>query len=188
MKSDTWFPVFLVGFGSSDDLVVALPILNEQKFGSCIGGPQMKRGSPAAAQETLDGTYQLISRTKEIADTGQIEDTFGKQPVGFITYGRDGRMMVIIVRDRAKPTNVNLTDEQRADLHRSMTAYAGTYTFDGKTVTHNIDISWNEIWTGTSVMRDVQKDGDRLTYTTRAAPSPVDGKMSIVTLVWEKVK
>jgi hypothetical protein len=143
---------------------------------------------PAAAAETLDGTYRLISRTKKIVDTGQIEDTFGKHLVGFITYGRDGRMMVIIVRERAKPASVNLTDEQRADLHRSMTAYAGTYTFDGKTVTHNIDISWNEVWTGTSIIRDVQKDGDRLTYITRPAPSPVDGKMSIVTLVWEKVK
>jgi hypothetical protein len=143
----------------------------------------------AVAQEALDGTYRLVSSTRKIVDTGEVEDTFGKNPSGFITYGKDGRMMVIIVRgDRTKPTDVNLTDQQRADLHRSMTAYAGTYTFDGKTVTHNIDISWNEAWTGTSVIRDVQRDGDRLIYTTRPAPSPVDGKLSVVTLIWEKVK
>ena len=124
-----------------------------------------------------------------ILDTGQVVDTFGTQPVGFIMYGKDGRMMSIIVRgDRAKPTNENLTDQQRADLHRSMTAYGGTYTFDGKTVTHHIDISWNESWTGTSVIRDVRKEGDKLIYSTRPAPSPIDGKMSIATLIWEKAK
>jgi hypothetical protein len=33
-----------------------------------------------------------------------------------------------------------------------------------------------------------QKEGDRLVYTTKPAPFPRDGKMSINTLVWEKVK
>jgi hypothetical protein len=53
---------------------------------------------------------------------------------------------------------------------------------------HHIDISWNEIWTGTTQIRDVKKEGDRLIYTTRPAPFVSDGKMSVVTTVWEKVK
>jgi Lipocalin-like domain len=69
-----------------------------------------------------------------------------------------------------------------------MTAYGGTYTFDGKSVQHHIDISWNEVWTGTTVIRDITKEGDKLIYTSPAAPFTGDGKMSEVTLVWEKVK
>jgi hypothetical protein len=44
------------------------------------------------------------------------------------------------------------------------------------------------IWTGTTVIRDLTRDGDKLIYTTRPAPFSGDGKMSVVTVVWERVK
>jgi len=69
-----------------------------------------------------------------------------------------------------------------------MLAYGGTYKFDGKSMEHHIDISWNEWWTGTTVIRDVRKEGDKLIYTTRPAPFSGDGKMSVTTLIYEKVK
>jgi Lipocalin-like domain len=110
-------------------------------------------------------------------------------PNGFIIYGNDGRMLVLIVRrDRPKPESLDkITDQQRADLHRSMTAYGGTYKFDGKRVEHNIDISWNEVFTGTVLVREITKDGDRLIYTSPPARFSGDGRMSQNTLVWEKV-
>ena len=146
--------------------------------------------SARAADEELAGTYKLISSTRKILDTGEVLDTWGKNPKGFIMYGKDGRMLALIVNDgRPKPESVEkMTDLHRADLFRTMTAYGGTYTFDGKRVEHHIDISWNEVWTGTTVVRDLRKDGDRLVYTSPAAPFSGDGKMSVVTLTWEKVK
>ena len=141
-----------------------------------------------AAEDEFYGTYTLISSSRTRLDTGQVE-TFARER-GFITYGKDGRMMVIIVRgDRPKAESFEkMTDQQRAELHRLMTAYGVTYKFDGKTMEHHIDISWNELWTGTTQFRDVKKDGNRLIYTTHPAPNSRDGKMSITTLVWEKVK
>ena len=145
--------------------------------------------SSVAAEDELAGTYKLISSTRKILDTGEVLDTWGKNPKGFITYGKDGRMLVLIVNDnRPKPESVaKMTDQQRADLHRSMTAYGGTYKFDGKRIERHIDISWNEVWTGTTVIREIKKDGDKLVYTSAAAPFAGDGKMSVVSLVWEKV-
>ena len=107
-----------------------------------------------------------------------------------MTYGRDGRMMgMIVFSNRPKAESLDkMTDQQRADLCRTMIAYGGTYIFRGNSIEHHIDISWNELWTGTTVIRDIQKEGDRLVYTTKPAPFPRDGKMSINTLVWEKVK
>ena len=101
--------------------------------------------SALAADDQLEGTYKLISSTRKVLDTGEVLDTWGKNPNGFIIYGKDGRMLVLIVRrDRPKPESVDkITDQQRADLQRSMTAYGGTYKFDGKRVEHYIDISWN---------------------------------------------
>jgi hypothetical protein len=99
-------------------------------------------------------------------------------------------MMVLLTQTgRPRADSIEkMTDQQREQLYSSMIAYAGTYKFDGKTIEHHIDISWNELWGGTVQVRDVKKDGNRLIYTTRPAPSPVDGSMGFATLVWEKVK
>jgi len=143
-----------------------------------------------AADDDIVGTYRLISSYRVILETGKTEDSWGKNPSGFITYGRDGRMMVIIVRsDRPRPESPDkMNDQQRVELFRSMSAYGGTYTFHGDRIEHHIDISSNEVWTGTTVIRDIKKEGDRLVYTTKPAPFSMDGKMSVATLVWEKVK
>jgi Lipocalin-like domain len=146
--------------------------------------------SPASAV-SLVGTYKLVASTRRDLDTGEVSDTYGKQPSGYINYTSDGRMLVLIVSDQsdrpAPSIGAALTDRQATNLFRTMTAYGGAYEFDGHTVKHHIDISWNQAWTGTTQVRDVQKDGDRLIYTTRPAPSPFDGKMSVVTLIWQKV-
>jgi len=146
--------------------------------------------SSAADELDVIGTYRLVSSERVIVASGETADSFGSNPSGFITYGRDGRMMVIIVRsDRSKPEAVDrMTDQQRADLFRSMLAYGGRYEIHGNVIEHHIDISWNELWTGTTVIREVKREGDRLIYTTKPAPFSSDGKVSITKLVWEKVK
>lgn len=146
---------------------------------------------PAFAEnQMLDGTYKLLSATRKIVETGEVVDSYGKHPTGYISYGKDGHFLVLIVYDktlRPSPDSVaNMTDAQRADLHRTMVSYGGTYTFDGHTVQHHIDISWNQLWTGTTVVRDVEKESDKLIYTTRPAPFSSDGKISVVTVVWQK--
>jgi hypothetical protein len=132
----------------------------------------------------------LISSTRKILESGEVVDTYGKNPKGFVTYGRDGRMLALVTHDgRPVPEKIeSMSDEQRAMLFRTMLAYGGTFTVHSDRIEHHIDISWNETWNGTTVTRDVRKDGSRLVYTTRPAPFSSDGKMSINTLVWEKVQ
>jgi len=145
---------------------------------------------PIAAQEVLEGTWKLVSSTRTNTTTGATTDSFGPNPLGYIMYGKDGRMMVLITRsDRPKPDSTDkMTDEQRSRLFSSMLAYSGTYKFDGENTEHHIDGSWNQVWTGTTQIRNVRKGGDRLIYTTQPGPSPIDGAMGFATLVWEKVK
>jgi len=143
-----------------------------------------------AEDQDFSGSYKLISATRKILATGRTEDTFGKSPKGLAMYGKDGHFLILITYDgRPKPESIaGMTDQQRADLHRTMTAYGGTYSFDGAKIEQHIDLSWNEVWAGTTNIRDVQRDGDRITYVTRPAPFASDGQMSVVTLVWEKLK
>ena len=143
--------------------------------------------SPArAADVSILGTYRLVSEQRTIVDTNEVIPGTGAR--GYITYGDDGRMIVLIVRQpRPRPEGTEkITDQQRIELFRTITAYAGTYKFDGTTIEHNIEISMNEVWSGTKQVRSVKKDGDRLIYSTPPFPFHTDGKMSINTLVWEK--
>lgn len=142
----------------------------------------------ALAAEDISGTYKLVVDQRKIVETGEI--IRGASPQGYISYGKDGRLFVIIVRQpRPRPENSDtVTDQQRIDLYRTMSAYGGTYKFDGTTVEHSIDIAWNEVWSGTTQKRTVTIEGDRLTLTTPSYQSQVDGKTSINILVWEKVK
>lgn len=147
----------------------------------------MVRKSATAAEGDLAGTYKLISTTETMLETGQ---AVLMKHRGSIMYGRDGRMMVVIVTgDRPKPASIEtIIDQERVELFRSMVAYGGTYKFDGKTIEHHIDVSSNEVWTGTSQVRDVKREGGRLILITRPAPDPFNGKMVSATLVWEKVE
>ena len=68
-----------------------------------------------------------------------------------------------------------------------MFAYAGTYTADGEKVVHHVDVSWNQSWTGTDLVRFYKLDGNTLTITTARAQNAIDGEEGEFVLVWEKV-
>jgi hypothetical protein len=143
--------------------------------------------SAAVAQPQLVGTYCLVSMTEKVVATGEIKN-YGVHPVGYISYSADGRMMTIIGdADRPSSDPGTLDDATRAKLYNSMAAYAGTYSFDGKMVTHHIDIATRQTMTGTSVIRYVEKRGDTLIYRAPAAPLPRDGEVVSIEAVWKKV-
>jgi hypothetical protein len=147
-------------------------------------------GVAKAGNEELYGTWRLVSNKRMIVATGETMDTFGKSPNGYISYGRDGRMFVLIVRDnRPKPPDLaKMTDQERAELFKTMIAYGGTYTYDGKTVVHHVDISWNENWTGTDSEREVKFEGNRLMLSTHPHTDPIDGKITSAVVTWERIK
>ena len=55
-------------------------------------------------------------------------------------------------------------------------------------MTHHVDISWNEGWTGTDQVRFFKLDGNILTITGAPSKSPIDGREGRTILVWEKAK
>jgi len=146
--------------------------------------------SSKAGNEELYGTWRLVSNKRMVLATGETMDTFGKSPHGFINYGRDGRMLVLIVSNNRPniPDLAKMTDQERIELFKTMIAYGGTYTYDGKTVTHHIDISWNQNWTGTDGVREVKFEGNRLILSTRPSPDPIDGKLGTAVVTWERIQ
>jgi len=137
----------------------------------------------------LEGMYRLVAATRTVVATGEVKPRFGENPSGYIVYTKDRRMMVVIVNNdgRPKPKPNAVTDADRIALYNSAAAYGGTYSFDGKEVRHNVDISLNNMMTGTTLVRQVRREGNRLIFSSEAVPSPIDGEMSTSELTWERI-
>lgn len=142
-------------------------------------------------QQRFVGTWRLVCYIGEQVPSGARSDVMGPKPSGYINYGADGHMMVIIVAsDRKKPAGAVATPEEAQALLKSLLAYAGTYTVDGaaKTVIHHIEVSWDETRSGESHLRTYKLDGDRLILTTQPSRDPASGLTTVRTLVWQRVK
>ena len=145
--------------------------------------------SALPGESPIFGTWKLRSLLFEATATGQRSSPFGDHPVGYLSYSADGRMYAIgVVEDRPKPRDPLPTDQEKVKLQESMFAYAGTYTADGEKVVHHVDISWNESWTGTDLVRFYKLDGNTLTIRTARAENAFDGEEGEFVLVWNKMQ
>lgn len=166
-------------------LVVAFVLLAVLSRASAQTDPQ------ASEARRLQGTWKLLSYVGEEVPSGTRADVMGPHPSGYLIYGTDGRLILIIVgTGRSKPAGQVATPAEAEALLRSMIAYAGTYTVDtgAKTVTHHIEVSWDESRTGGSFDRSYRLEGDRLTLITPASTDPATGRKTVRTVTWEKVK
>jgi hypothetical protein len=135
----------------------------------------------------LLGTWRLQSFTTEYQDTGQKVEPYGVHPIGYLSYGADCRMYAIVVRDRrTQPAGVVPTDAEKLELFDGMGAYAGTYLIEDDKVSHRVDVSWIEAWTGTTQVRHFKIEGNSLRIRSAAAPDPSDGRVSSSTIMWTR--
>src|SRR5262245_50992891 len=89
------------------------------------------------------GTCKLIGATNvtEIGET--IENVYGQNPTGFLTYTSDGRMMAIITNGGRQPfATTSPSVQERAEAFSTMAAYAGRYTVSGERVIHHVQAAW----------------------------------------------
>jgi Lipocalin-like domain len=144
---------------------------------------------PASAVETsILGTWRLQSFVREVIATGQRYNEFGEKPDGYISYLPEGRMHAILTIDDRMRLGAPLpTHEEKIKIGTTI-GYAGTYTVAGDKITHRIEFSSNQSWTGTEQVRFYQLDGDTLTITTAVNKNPRDGQDARTVAVWKKVK
>lgn len=137
----------------------------------------------------LFGTWRLVTATSTIVATGEKTHVWGTDPQGFLSYAPDGRMSAMITfGSRPKPVDLSkVTDLERVQLYRTLLSYGGTFSLKGSVVTHHIDISSNETWTGTNQVRYAKFEGDLLVITTPAQPRSGDGIVSVGELKWRRV-
>jgi hypothetical protein len=143
-------------------------------------------GLRRAAANPLLGTWKLKSYV-ETTETGETLTPYGEHPAGYLSYAADGRMYAVGTADgRSRPSGAAVTNEERAALYQTMFAYAGTYTVEDGKVTHHVDISWNEAWTGTDQVRFFAVTRDMLVITADAM-NLSSQKQSHFVVTWQKV-
>ncbi|WP_199030815.1 lipocalin-like domain-containing protein [Ralstonia sp. ASV6] len=118
----------------------------------------------------LHGSWQLVSFETELQDSKERTQPWGADPNGYLIFGADGRMMVLVTAGARDPGN---TEEKQVALFRTVMAYTGRYRIDGDRFITKIDASWNEAWNGTEQERFFKLDGDTLDVSTAWMPNPL---------------
>ena len=155
----------------------------------CIGSASSIAQEQHVCSGPQLGTWKLLSYRTEDLETGRKTDLFGAHPSGFISYGPDCRMYAILLKEsRTAPKDLVATDAERIELFGGLISYAGTYTVDGEKISHHIDASWNQSWTGTTQVRQFKVEEKSLYIKTMPARNSITGKQSSSTLVWMKVE
>jgi hypothetical protein len=130
----------------------------------------------------LIGSWKLTSWTIQIIG-GETTEPFGPNPKGRALFTPDGFSAFMIARPDRKPAT---NDADSAALLKSLMVYTGKFTVDGDKLTTNVDLSWNEILTGTAQVRFFKLEGDKLSIRTAEQASAVyPGKKVVGTLTWE---
>jgi hypothetical protein len=133
------------------------------------------------------GTWRLVSAVLHNLDTGAKSYTMGPQANGYINYGADGRMIVITVGGpRPKPAGAVPTATEKQALYDSLNSYAGTYSLEGEMLTHHVDTSWNEMWTGGDQKRSLKFVGENLQLSGQPTLNG-DGHKTVRVMTWERV-
>lgn len=136
------------------------------------------------AQTLPAGTYKVASMTAEV-DGSAPQEIFGKAPRGFAMFTPTRVTFLITAEGRKFGRSV----EERAALWDTLAAYSGTYRLEGGRFLVAVDVSANEIWNGSTQVRNWQLDGSRLTITTERAPYSRDpSKMVVIRVVADRAE
>ena len=122
------------------------------------------------------GTWRLKS-TKAVDDDGKVlEPPYGPAPNGVVCFQPDGRMYSVLCDGRA---------ELPAGEPRPFMSYAGSYTFDGATLSTRVDASSDPTRIGGDQVRTVRFENGGMVL---APPRRLfAGVMQHQELFWERI-
>jgi hypothetical protein len=141
----------------------------------------------------LVGTWRLRSWEAVSATEGEpAARPMGDDPEGLLVYTDEGTMLVLIGRPRrerfASDDLLDATLDERSAAIETFIAYGGSYTVDGETVAHRVEMSLFPNWVGTIQERNVELDPSGEVLTLTSGVIRVRGSERRQRLVWERVR
>jgi hypothetical protein len=144
-----------------------------------------------AADISIIGTWRLISMKSRDTITGIESNTWGENPLGFITYTAGGRMSAILTNaNRSITANSagSASTEEQAMLFRNSFAYAGRYTLTSDGVIHHVDIAADPTWTAKDQIRFTRIKGTKLIISSPPIKSVTSQNPIEFSVVWERIE
>lgn len=139
--------------------------------------------SPSLGQQSLVGTYKVISQDVEVG--GSATQPLGKTPHGYLVLTPTRAVFFSTAENRKFGTSV----DEKAALFDTLVGWSGVYRVKGGKIVFAVDASWVENWNGKDQVRNWALSGNRLTFTSDPIPFPRDpSKTSVVRQVMEKVE
>ena len=139
--------------------------------------------SPSLGQQSLVGTYKIISMDLDVGGTAT--QPYGKAPRGYLVL-TPTRYVSFYTGDNRK---FGTSAADKAALFDTLAGLSGTYRVEGDKIITHVDASWTEAWTGKDQVRHWTLSGNRLTLTSDPQPFARDpSKTVIIRAVWEKVE
>jgi lipocalin-like protein len=142
----------------------------------------------ACAENALVGTWQLTTFSLTVAETKETSRPYGDHPTGYIQYSPGGHMVMFLSGELKVPASGKYTDAERADIHRTIVAYAGTYAVEGNTVVYHVLTSWRPEWIGHDQIRYFETNGTDLTIKTTPVTFTQTGQTVVATLTLRRVE
>jgi hypothetical protein len=134
----------------------------------------------------LIGTWRMISWTKRRITTGEITHAMGPNPIGYIAYHADGRMMALVVDSRrAELKGATPSNKEKIQLFDSMLAYSAKYTLTENQLIHHVDVTCNPAWIG-NMMRPFEIRGETLIISDAPGNDPLTGEEVIYHMEFRK--
>jgi hypothetical protein len=147
----------------------------------------------AISNDSLVGTWKLLSASTRTSSGERDGTPYGVDPVGFLTYTGDGRVTALISYGGRKRLSVLSVGgepqsqiEEQAEAFKTFLGYAGWYTLTGDKVIHHIEISSIQNYVDKDLARTVKFEDDRITLLT--PPTSVNGKIQTVELIWQRMR
>jgi hypothetical protein len=139
--------------------------------------------SPSLGQQSLVGTYKVISTDVEVG--GSVTQPLGKTPHGYLVLTPTRAVFFFTAENRKFGTSV----DEKAALFDTLVGWSGVYRVEGGKIVFAVDASWVENWNGKDQVRNWALSGNRLTFTSDPIPFARDpSKTSVVRWVVEKVE
>jgi hypothetical protein len=146
---------------------------------------------PAAAQDpasSIVGVWKLTGFERREIGTDKTVRPFGDHPAGYRIHTRGGHAFYMFFGTDRKAPAGSVTDADRIDLFKTMTAAGGSYKVDGDKVVFLADVSSAQSMNGGSLTYRFSIAGRTLTMTTDPLKNPAGGPQNVLVSTYERVE
>jgi hypothetical protein len=135
------------------------------------------------------GRWSIVAWRQDY-DDGRTTHPMGEDLGGFVDYGVDGALAVLIARRGRAPFTTggqwSASDEEKARAYDGLLSYCGRYVMAGDEIQHHVEFSLFPNWEGSLQKRRAALVDSRLHLTARIEEGTTEARTA--SLIWTRAQ